>query len=231
MFKLRPPLSLFHAQGTAFLKPRLQSTLRGVLIGLILTTSVMGAYKSVRVKVDPASTYPCHQQQGPVTIAADAYWTKEKIRSAFDVKDLDKMGIVPIHIIITNDGEDPVLLSGPDVTLLDPKNHSIAQIPVDEVVQVLVNPGKGGSPGKSTPLPFPVPKRSGPSKDAFEIETDFTNKALKEARVAPKSTSAGFVFFQLRDNQKLLNGYKIYIPEIRNLRTQGNLLFFEIELK
>ncbi|HVN78847.1 MAG TPA: hypothetical protein VMW38_07600 [Terriglobia bacterium] len=229
MSKLRP--RLFHDPGTAFLKPRWRSIWCGGLIGLILTASVMGAYKSVRVKVDPASTYPCHQQQGSVTIAADAYWTKEKIRTAFDVKDLDKMGIVPIHIIVTNDGEDPVLLSGQDVTLLDPKNHSIAQTPVDEVVQALVNPGKGSSPGKQTPMPFPVPKRAGPSKDAFEIETDFTNKALKEARVAPKSTSAGFVFFQLRDNQKLLNGYKIYIPEIRNLRTQGNLLFFEIELK
>ncbi len=229
MSKLRPPL--FHDARTALLQPRWRSAFCGGLLALVLTTSVLGAYKSVRVKVDPASTYPGHQQQGAVTIAADAYWTKEKIRTAFDVKDLDRLGIVPIHIIVTNDGEDPVLLSGPDVTLLDPKNHSIAQIPVDEVIQALVNPGKGGSPGKRMPMPFPMPKRDGPSKDAFEIETDFTNKALKEARVAPKSTSSGFVFFQLRDNQKPLNGYKIYIPEIRNLRTQGNLLFFEIELK
>jgi len=201
------------------------------MFGLLLDVSSAGGYKSIRVKVDPAPSYPCHQQQGAVTIAADPYMTREKIRTAFDVKDLDKLGIIPINIIVTNEGEDPVLLSGPDVTLLAPKNHSIAQIPVDEVVQALVNPGKAGSVGKQTPTPFPIPKRAGPSKDAFEIETDFTNKALKEARVAPKSTASGFVFFPLRDNQKPLNGYKIYIPEIRNLRTQGNLLFFEIELK
>ena len=219
----------FHEGGTP-LRQRRFSLYIG-LLGLVLTGSAVAGYKSIRVKVDPASTYPCHQRQAAVTIAADAYLTKEKIHTAFDVKGLDKLRIVPIHIIVTNDGEDTVLLSGQDVTLLDPKNRSIGQIPVDEVVQALVSRGQRSSKTGRLPMPFPTPKRTGSSKDAFEIETDFTNKALKEARVSPKSTGSGFVFFQLRDNPEPFSGYKIYIPEIRNLRTKENLLFFEIELK
>jgi hypothetical protein len=201
------------------------------LLALTMAWSALAGYKSLKLKVEPAPTYPFHQRQGPVTIAADPYQTKEKILTAFDVKNLDKLGLIPILIIVTNDGDDPVLLSGSDVVLIDPKNQSIGQIPVDEVVQAILGQGKGTPKTGRMPLPFPIPKRGGHNDDAFELETDFVNKSLKETRVPPKSTVSGFAFFQLRDNHKSLEGYKIYVPEIRDLKTQEHLLFFEVEIK
>ena len=46
-----------------------------------------------------------------------------------------------------------------------------------------------------------------------------------------ETNAAGFVFFRLPNNRMQLGGYKVYIPEIRNLKTRQSLLFFEIDLK
>ena len=207
-----------------------QRLLCAVMLVLFVSTTLAG-YKSIKVKVNPAKTYPFHQSQGHVTIAVDPYETDEKIKTAFDVKGMEKLGIIPVNLIITNEGEDLISVSGQDVNLLDVKNQSIESTPPEEVVQLILNKGKEPSASGRGRSPLPLPRRDTMRGDAFEIETDFTNKALKEARVTPKSTASGFVFFRLPSKQMKLIGYKIYIPEIKNLRTQQNLLFFEIEMK
>jgi hypothetical protein len=201
----------------------------GVMLLLFAENSSAG-YKSLKVKVEPARTYPFHQQQGQVTIAADPYETREKIKTAFDLKELEEAGIVPVHVIGTNEGEGTIAISGEDVNLLDSNNRSFAPLPIDEVVRAVIYKGP---PRTTSPSPsrLPLPRSGGRRGDAFEIETDLTNKSLKDLRIAPKTTAGGFIFFRLPNNPMRLGGYKVYIPEIRNLKTQENLLFFEIELK
>jgi hypothetical protein len=194
-----------------------------------LCASGIAGYKSLKVKVEPANSYAFHQKQGTVTIAADPYETKEKIKTAFELKELEQMGIVPVHIIISNDGEDPIVISGQDINLLDSNNRSFESLPVDEVVRTVVY--KEGPRTSRGPSRMPFPRGSGRRGDAFEIETDLTNKSLRDLRVAPKSNAGGFVFFRLPDKRMNLGGYKVYMPEIRNLKTRQSLLFFEIDLK
>jgi len=113
--------------------------------------------------------------------------------------------------------------------LLDSNNRSFEPLTVDEVVRsVLYKPGQHSS---RTPSPLPFPRGRGRQGDAFEIETDLTNKSLRETRVAPRANAGGFVFFKLPNNRMRLGGYKVYIPEIHNVKTRRSLLFFEIELK
>lgn len=196
---------------------------------VFICSPAFAGYKSVKVKVEPANSYSFHQKQGSITIAADPYETKEKIKTAFDLKELEQMGIVPVHIIISNDSEDLIVISGQDINLLDSNNRSFEPLPVDEVVRAIVyKEGPRPSPGPSR-LPFP--RGSGRRGDAFEIETDLTNKSLRDLRVAPTANAGAFVFFRLPNNQMRLSGYKVYIPEIRNLKTRQSLLFFEIDLK
>jgi hypothetical protein len=189
----------------------------------------VAGYKSLKVKTEPAKSYPFHQQQGAITIAVDPYETREKIKTAFDLKELEQRGIVPIHIIISNDGKDPVAISGKDINLLDSNNRSFEPLPVEDVVRAIVY--KEGPRTSRNPSPLPFPRRSGRRGDAFEIETDLTNKALRDLRVVPGGNSGGFVFFRLPNNRMKLEGYKVYIPEVRNLKTGQSLLFFEVDLK
>jgi hypothetical protein len=198
----------------------------------VLTATTLAGYKSIKVKVDPARSYPFVATQGHVTIAADPYETNDKIKTAFDIKDLEKLGIVPVNVIISNEGEDLISVNGEDINLLDEKNHSLESLPVEEVVHAILSKGKSPSTrGPNTSSRFPLPRREGLRGDAFEIETDFNNKALKEVRIAPKATASGFVFFRLPDHQMRLAGHKLYIPQVKNLKTKEDLLFFEIEIK
>lgn len=201
-----------------------------LLLSVCFCAQVVAGYKSIKVKTEPAKSYAFHQQQGSITIAADPYETKEKIKTAFDLKELEQMGIVPVHIIISNEGEDPIVISGQSIILLDSNNRSFEPLPVDEVVRTIVY--KEGPPRTSpSPSRLPFPRGDGRRGDAFEIETDLTNKSIRDLRTGPKANAGGFVFFRLPNNRMRLGGYKVYIPEIRNLKTQQNLLFFEIDLK
>ena len=87
--------------------PQARQLILGIgLSVLCCSVPLLGGYKSVKVKIDRASTYPSYHRQGKVVIAADPYLTKEKIVTAFDAKDLEKLGIVPVNIILTNEGEE-----------------------------------------------------------------------------------------------------------------------------
>lgn len=196
---------------------------------VFLCVPVVAGYKSLKVKIEPAQSYPFHQRQGSITIAADPYETKEKIKTAFDLKELEQMGIVPVHIIISNDGEDSIVVSGEDIKLLDSNNRTFEPLPVEEVVRAVVYKDRPRTSRSPSPIPFP--RGSGRRGDAFEIETDLTNKSLRDLRVAPKTNGAGFMFFRLPNNRMKLGGYKVYIPEIRNVKSRQSLLFFEIDLK
>jgi hypothetical protein len=153
------------------------------------------------------------------------------MKSVFDLKELDRKGVIPIQIIITNDGPATIEVKGEDIHLLDAKNNSIEGLSVEDLIRLILNKGSPGSPRNPRTSPFPLPKTGGRRGDTFEIETDLTNKSLREARVTPNSTVGGFVFFQLPEMQRDLRGHKIYIPEIRNVQSGESLLFFEIDLK
>ena len=208
-----------------------------LLICIVVSLTVSGfanawaGYKSVKVKVEAANQYPSHQQQGSITIAADAYDSREKLKSAFDLKELDDAGIRPVHVIVTNQGEDPIEITSAEVRLLDSSNRSLEPLAIEEVLRAVLYKDKGDPPQKRAPSRLPIPKGSGRKGDAFEIEADLLNKSLKDSRFGPHTTMAGFVFFKVPENQGRLAGYKLYIPQIRNLRTGQELLFFEIELK
>ncbi len=216
-------------------RPDGRGTLRDVsllcLWCLLPAWSSAGAYKNLAVKVGPVEGYASRQNQGPVTIAADPYPSETRIRTAFDIKGLSKLGLVPINLIISNQGPDALSIDGASITLLDPEYGSLPALAPREVVDMLLRHDRSrrGRLGR-VPLPGSGIGRSRVEKRAFEIEDDFIRKSLKR-RVRPRSTAWGFVFFQLPERKSRLTGYKIIIPDVENDRTQQKLLYFDIELK
>ena len=198
---------------------------------LLPALSASGAYKNLAVKVSPAEGYASRQSQGPVTIAADPYPSETRIRTAFDVKGLSKLGLVPINIIISNQGPYALSVNGATITLLDPEYGSLPAIPPIAVVKMVLNQARGR---RRTLDRFPLPRTRIPGsrleKRVFEMETDFIRKSLKR-RIRPRATAWGFVFFQLPEKQSSLTGYKIIISDIENDKTKQQLLYFDIELK
>ena len=198
---------------------------------LLPALSASAAYKNLVVKVGPADGYASRQSQGPVTIAADPYPSETRIRTAFDVKGLSKLGLVPINIIISNQGPDALSVNGATITLLDPEYGSLPAIPPKEVVFMVLKQARGR---RRTLDRFPLPRTPIPGsrleKRTFEIEADFIRKSLKR-RIRPRATAWGFVFFQLPERKSRLTGYKIIIPDVENDKTKQKLLYFDIEIE
>ena len=200
---------------------------------LLPAWSAWGAYKNLAVKVGPVEGYASRQSQGPVTIAADPYPSETRIRTAFDVKGLSRLGLVPINLIISNQGPDSLSIDGATITLLDPEYGSLQALPPKEVVGMILRQDRRNRRPLSR---IPLPRsgigrgRSRVEKQVFEIEHDFIRKSLKR-RIRPRATAWGFVFFQLPERKPRLTGYKIIIPDVENNRTKQNLLYFDIELK
>jgi hypothetical protein len=176
--------------------------------------------------------YASRQSQGKVTIAADPYPTENRIRTVFDVKGLSELGLVPINLIISNQGPDALSVNGATITLLDPEYGSLQALSPIEVVDMILRQDRS----RRRPLGISLPRlglgrgRSRVEKQALELEDDFVRKSLKP-RIRPRAVAWGFVFFQLPERKSHLKNYKIIIPDIQNTRTKQKLLYFDIGLK
>lgn len=200
---------------------------------LLAVWSASGAYKNLSVKVGPVEAYASRQSQGTVTIAADPYPSETRIRTAFDIKGLSELGLVPINLIISNQGPDALSINGATITLLDPDYGSLQALPPKEVAGMILRQARS----RREPLsPVPLPRspigrgRSRVEKQALEIEDDLIRKSLKR-RIRPRATAWGFVFFQLPERKSSLSGHKIIIPDVQNDKTKQKLLYFDIEIK
>lgn len=208
---------------------------------LLPAWSAWGDYKKLAVKVGPIEGYTSRQSQGPVTIAADPYPSESRIRTVFDIKGLSKLGLVPINLIISNQGPDALSVDGASITLLDPEYGSLPALAPREVIDMLLRHDRSRrGPLGRVPLPRPGigRGRSRVEKQVLEIRDDIIRKSLKR-RIRPRATAWGFVFFQLPESRRLsdfrtmsrLASYKIIIPDIENNRTKQKLLYFDIELR
>lgn len=203
--------------------------------------SAWGDYKKLAVKVGPVEGYASRQSQGPVTIAADPYPSETRIRTVFDIKGLSKMGLIPINLIISNQGPDALSVDVESITLLDPEYGSLPALSPKEVVDMILRRDLRSRVDLS-PVPPPWPPfgrgRSRVGKHIFEIRDDFIRKSLKR-RIRPRATSWGFVYFQLPESRRLSDfrtmsrsaSYKIIIPDVENNRTKQTLLYFDIDLR
>jgi hypothetical protein len=200
------------------------------LPSLMAPSSLLAKYKKIEVKINPPSFYPSHWSQEELTIAADPYWEDEKIGQVFDLKDLLKRGILPIHVIIENGSAHPIAVNGRAIQLLDRHYGVFEAMTTEEVLSVLF----ARSPRRSPPvnLPIPLPKKTGPSAGAHqEIELDLEQNSLHSSRIESGQTRGGFVFFHLPRENTPQSGFRLYIPDIMDVATNKPELFFEIELK
>jgi hypothetical protein len=202
-----------------------------LLLGLLTDMPLEAKYKKMTVRVESAKNYLFHQAQDKMIIAADPYNNHTKILSAFDLKEMGRRGILPVHIIITNESEHVMAVNGAAIQFVDAHKRYYESLAPEEVLRLLMQSSSQPSLGRQ-PVPFPIPRSSGRSSgDLFEIQTDLKNKSLERARVNPKSTAGGFVFFHISQDTLNLDGCSIYIPEVKDITGNKDFLFYEIELK
>jgi hypothetical protein len=173
----------------------------------------------------PAKTYPARDEHPTesVTVAADPYDMADKA-SVFSIHYSD-LGFLPVFVVITNDGDQPVTLTDMKAQLVTVDRSKISPATVDDIYRRLSHPSATGRP---SPLPFPGKKVKG---TVSAQQLDEMQRAQFAARaVEPHSTQSGFLFFDVTGISTPLNGAHFYLTGVRDAK--GNeLMYFEIPLE
>ena len=192
---------------------------------LLLSATVCLASKHfVMPTAHSAKTYPAHDEHPTehVTVAVDPYDMADKA-NIFLIH-YNEAGFVPIFVIVTNDGDQPVSLSGTTAELVTVNRTKIAPATEDDIARRFTNPSVSGTPN---PLPWPKKVKGGFNKDQQE---ELENARFAARAVEPHNTQAGFMFFDVSGISAPLAGANFYLTGVRDAK--GNeLMYFEIPLE
>jgi len=199
-----------------------QSALLVPALILVFCVLALAAKEFVKPVAKPARTYPTHDEHSneSVAVGVEPYDSEEKAQ-IFSVK-WNEEGLLPIFLVVTNDGDQPVSLAGMQAQLITARREKLASASNDDLYRRLSHISAGRSP---YPLPFPRTKVKGAvgKKALDEIDAaQFTAKAVE-----PHSTQSGFLFFDVSGISSPLAGARFYLTGLRDGKG-SDLLYFEI---
>jgi hypothetical protein len=172
--------------------------------------------------VQPATTFAAvevHEAE-KVAIAAEPYDTHEK-EAIFRVDYLSH-GVMPIRLIVTNNGDRPISLREARILFITAAGDKIQVAEPEDVGRLMSRREREG--GK-IPLPNPLPNiKLKPAASLSEIEKDFDTFEYKALTVEPHTTRAGFLFYDVSGLDHPLEGAKLHLRTLRD--ASGNELFY-----
>jgi hypothetical protein len=197
-------------------------TLPLLVIALALTAE---AHDHTTPPVQPATTYPAvevHDKEH-VAIAVEPYDTKEK-ESIFRV-DYLAHGVMPVRIIITNEGDRPISLRDARILFYTAAGDRIQAAEPEDVERLMTRTEREG---KRIPMPTPFPSiKMKPKASNKDVEQDFNQFEYQALVVEPHTTRAGFLFYDVSQLDHPLQGARLNLHELRDADGK-ELFYFEI---
>ena len=199
--------------------------LRALPLFVLLTGMPGTAVEHTPPRVQPASSFAAvevHDNE-KVAIAAEPYDTKEKA-SLFRV-DYLAHGMMPIRLIVTNDGDRPISLRDARILFLTAAGDKIQAAEPEDVDRLMTRKEREGGkillPGGLPPI------RTKPKASVKDIQQDFDQFEYQALVVEPHSTRAGFLWYDVSDLDHPLRGAKLHLHKLRDADGQ-ELFYFEI---
>ena len=168
----------------------------------------------------PAASYESHQTSEKVTIGVAAYVSDEENRPVFGKHNPYTYGVLPVLVVIQNDGPKSIRVDPLELVLVSPSRDRVDATPAKDV-RFLAGPSKPGV----VPNPLPTGPRIGGRKnplDTWEIE----GRAFAAKVLPPGQSASGFVYFQ----SGFQRGSSLYLSGLREADSGKDLLYFEIPL-
>jgi len=207
--------------------PRRALQLLALAATVALTSLSLWAAKDfVPPRPENASTYACRDAHPAekVTAAVDLYNSSPK--DNIFITPYNQEGILPVFLVITNDGDQPITINNMRVELVTASRAKLESLTTDDVFRRVAHiGGNSNNPVRVGPIPLGGNKNKKAQKQYEEIlSANFAAEAVE-----PHSTKAGFVFFDVLNVKQPVNGASIYLTGMRD--AGGNdLMYFEIPL-
>jgi hypothetical protein len=196
-----------------------------IALAVALVAAFAFASKDYRAPaIKAAQTYPEHEEHANehVTIAVEPYETADK-QKIFSV-DFHRHGLLPVLLVITNDGDQPVSLTDMRIQLITGHRDKIMPASSDDIYRRLANPQANDRPT----MPIPIPRRKIKGTVSAKTMDEIQSAQFGAKAVEPHNTRAGFMFFDL-EGIRSLAGSHILFTSLHN-GEGGELMFFEIPL-
>lgn len=207
--------------------PRLGAS---VLLALLMMAPAASEEAPVTPKAYHAKTYPAcdaHEQE-KLAIAADPYDLPDKARVF--VVDYRKEGFLPVHFILSNDSDGIVSLAEMKVELITVRRVKLTPATPNDIYRRLAQQKRRGDEPSRNPLPIPLPRRKVPANVKPEAVEEVERLNFLAKAVEPRSTRAGFLFFDVEGIPNPLAGARLYVSGLRNEKGE-ELFFFEIPME
>jgi hypothetical protein len=188
---------------------------------LALFMSIAAAFaadKEAPFRAAPAASYAHHQTNGAVTIGVDPYASGEKIKAVFGKIDPYQLGILPVLVVIQNDGKETIRLDRMKVEYVGSGSHRVEAIPAKEVRFT-----RGVERPSATPGPLGRRSVKKNPLDAWEIE----GRAFAAQMLPAGQAASGFFYFQTG----LQTGSTVYLSGLTEAASGKELFYFEIPLQ
>ena len=183
--------------------------------------AALAADKEAPFKAAPAESYPHHQTNQGLTIGVDPYVAGDKVKAAFGKLDPNQYGVLPVLVVIQNDGKQTIRLDRMTADYVAPGSHHVESTPAKEVRYAKSPNRPTGVPGPPGRPPIVVRKKN--PLDAWEIE----GRAFAAQMLPPGQSASGFFYFQTA----LQPGSTIYINGLSEASSGKELFYFEIPLQ
>ena len=172
--------------------------------------------------VQPATAFAAvevHEDE-KVAIAAEPCDTKEK-QAIFRVDYLGH-GVMPVRLIVTNNGNRPISLRDARILFLTAAGDKIQAAEPEDVERLMTRKEREG---KKIPMPGPIPSiKLKPKASNKDIEQDFNTFEYSSLVVEPHTTRAGFLFYDVSGLDHPLQGASLHLRKLRG--SDGNELFY-----
>jgi hypothetical protein len=190
---------------------------------LALLLSIAAAFAADKqpppFKPGPASSFANHQTNDKITVGAEPYVMGEKVKAAFGKVDPYQNGVLPVLVVIQNDGNTSIRLDRIRAEYNGPNHDRVDATPAKDVRY-----SQGADRPKMVTFPGGPPKvlKKKNPLDAWEIE----GRAFAAQMLTPGQSASGFFYFQTG----LQRGATVYLTGMTEASSGRELLFFELPL-
>ncbi len=192
---------------------------------LLLAVSIAAALGADNEKtpfaVKAAAAYPHHQTSEKVTIAAEPMETDEQTQEAFGKVNPYRSGILPVLIVMQNDGPDAIRVDKLELTYTLPDNKRIQATPAHDLQYLRGAAKPQGLPGPAGGIHIKKPPKNPLAE--WEIE----GRAFAAKMVPAGQSASGFIYFQVPQSSQAAT---VSISGLVNAVSGKELYYFEIPM-
>ena len=213
------------ADNPVMLSRRVLKVLSVVLWVASGSPAVWAAKDFVMPRPENASTYPSRDIHSNEKVAAAVELYNAPPKSDIFNTPFIQDGILPVFLVITNNGDRPVALTQLHAELVTSSRAKLEGLTTDDVFRRVAHvSGDSTNPGRVSPIPLPGGNKNKKSQKAY---SEIMAASFAAQAVEPHTTKAGFLFFDVMDVKQWQLGSHIYLTGIRD--AGGNeLMYFDI---